>query len=129
MTMGERIRALSAPVDHGCVFLRDAESKETHGYWNPESSRVSASGDSLLFSVQPSVDGEVEFEIWRGEPKEPLARVLYDGSITLAHGRIVMHDPNDDFRIEIPGLSHGGPVSVLVDDEDFPKKVQVVLLF
>jgi hypothetical protein len=129
MTMGERIRALSAPVDHGSVFLRDSESRETHGNWNPESSPVSFSDDSVLFSVQPSVDGEVEFEIWRGEPKGPLAKVLYNGSILLAHGRIVMHDANDDFRIEIPGLGHGGPVSILVDDEDFPKKVQVVLLF
>lgn len=83
----------------------------------------------MLFSVRPSVDGEVEFEIWRGEPKDPLAGVLYDGSIFLAHGRIVMHDPNEDFRIEIPGLGHGGRVSILVDDEYFPKNVQIVLLF
>lgn len=90
--------------------MRDAESIETHERWDPGSSRVSWSGDSVLFSVRPSVDGEVEFEIWRGEPKDPLAGVLYEGSILLAHGRIVIHDPNDDFRIEIPGLGHEGQV-------------------
>jgi hypothetical protein len=127
--MGKRIRALTAPLEHGCVFLRDAESKEAHESWDPKSSRVSWSDDSVLFAVQPSVDGEVEFEIWRGEPESPLADVLYEGSIALAHGRIVMHDPNDDFRIEIPGLSYGGPLSILVDDVVFPKKVQIALRF
>lgn len=127
--MGERIRALTAPVEHGCVFLRDAESKETHESWDPKSSRVSWSDDSVLFAVQPSVDGEVDFEIWRGEPQSPLADVLYEGSITLAHGRIVLHDPNDDFRIEVPGLGYGGPLSILVDDVVFPKKVQIALRF
>jgi hypothetical protein len=109
--------------------LRDAESTETHESWDPKSSRASWSDDSVLFSVQPSVDGEVEFEIWRGEPESPLARVLYEGSIALAHGRIVMHDPNDDFRIDIPGLGHGGLLSILVDDVDFPTRVQIALLF
>lgn len=127
--MGERIRALSAPTDHGCVFLQDVESKETHGSWNPASSRVSSGDDSLLFSVRPTVDGQVKFEIWRGEPENPLPRVLFRGSIALARGRIVMHDPNEDFRIEIPGLGNGGPVSILVDDLDSPQKVQVVMLF
>jgi hypothetical protein len=127
--MGERIRALTAPVEHGCVFLRDTESKETHEDWDPPSSRVSAGDDSVLFMVQPSVDGEVEFEIWRGAPQKPLADVLYEGSIALAHGRIVMHDPNDDFKIEIPGLGNGGPLSILVDDAVYPKKVQIALQF
>jgi len=127
--MGERIRTLTAPVEHGCVFLRDAESKETHESWDPESSRVNGSNDSVLFAVQPSVDGEVEFEIWTGQPERPLADVLYEGSIALAHGRIVMHDPNDDFRIEIPGLGYGGPISILVDDVIFPKRVQIALRF
>lgn len=127
--MGERIRALTAPVEHGCVFLRDAESKETHEGWDPNSCGISWSDDSVLFAVQPSVDGEVEFEIWRGEPERPLADVLYEGSIALAHGRIVMHDPNDDYRIEIPGLGYGGPLSILVDDVVFPKTVQITLRF
>jgi hypothetical protein len=83
----------------------------------------------VLFAVQPSVDGEVEFEIWRGEPERPLADLLYEGSIALAHGRIVMHDPNDDFRIEIPGLGYGGRISILVDDVVFPKRVQIALRF
>lgn len=120
---------LLAPVEHGCVFLRDAESKEAHEDWDPRSYRVSWKDDSVLFSVQSPVDGKVEFEIWRGQPESPLAAVLHDGSITLAHGRIVMHDPNDDFRIEIPYLGHGGPVSILVDDVDFPTKVHIALLF
>lgn len=129
MRMARRIRILSAPVDHGCVFLRDAESKETHGSWEPRSSRVNATDDSILFSVQPSVDGEVEFEIWRGKPESPLPQVLYEGSLALAHGRISMHDPNQDFKIEIAGLGAGGPVSILVDDLDFPARVQIALLF
>jgi len=78
--VGERIRALTAPVDHGCVFLRDVESKEAHEDWNPRVSLVSASDDSVLFAVLPSVDGDVEFEIWRGEPYIPLPLVMYEGS-------------------------------------------------
>jgi hypothetical protein len=127
--MGEQVRTLKAPVEHGCVFLRDAESKETHEDWDPLSSRLSAGDDSVLFAVLPSVDGDVEFEIWRGGPDSPLADVLYEGSIALAHGRIVMHDPNNDFRLEIPGLGYGGPFSILVDDVIFPGKVQIALRF
>jgi hypothetical protein len=127
--MGKLIRALLAPVHHGAVFLEDTESKETHERWDPESSQVNWGDDSLLFSVRPSVDGDVEFQIWRGEPEIPLTGALYQGSITLAHGRIVMRDANDDFRIEIPGLGHGGSVSILVDNVDFPGKVQIALLF
>lgn len=127
--MGERIRALTAPVEHGCVFLRAVESKETHEDWDPPSSRVSVGDDSVLFAVVPSVDGDVEFEIWRGDPDSPLFEVLHEGSIALAHGVIVLHDPNDDFRVQIPGLGYGGPLSILVDDGVFPKKVQINLRF
>jgi len=127
--MGERIRALTAPVLHGCVFLRDVESKEAHEDWNPRVSRVSAGDDSVFFAVLPSVEGDVEFEIWRGELYTPLPLVMYKGSIRLAHGAIVLHDPDDDFRLVVPGLGHGGPLSILVDDADFPTKVQIVLQF
>jgi hypothetical protein len=127
--MGERIRALSAPVHHGCVFLRDVESKEAHEDWDPSASRVSAGDDSVLFAVLPSVEGDVEFEIWRGEPYMPLPLEMYKGSIRLAHGAIVLHDPDDDFRLKVLGLGHGGPLSIRVDDGDFPASVQIILLF
>jgi hypothetical protein len=127
--MGERIRALMAPVRHGCVFVRDVESKEAHESWDPQTSLVNAGDDSVLFAVLPSVDGDVEFEIWRGEPYMPLPLVMYKGSIRLAHGAIVLHDPDDDFKLEVSGLGHGGPLSILVDDANFPTKVQIVLLF
>ncbi|MGE5133609.1 MAG: hypothetical protein ACM32E_11960 [Gemmatimonadota bacterium] len=127
--MGGQIRALTAPVDHGCVFLRDVESKETHEDWDPSVSRVSAGVDSVLFAVLPSVEGDVEFEIWRGEPTAPLPLVMYKGSIRLVHGVIVLHDADDGFKLEILGLGHGGPLSILVDDVSFPAMVQIVLLF
>jgi hypothetical protein len=127
--MAERIRALTAPVHHGCVFLRAVESKEAHEDWDPSASRVSAGDDSVLFAVLPSVEGDVEFEIWRGEPQTALPLVMYQGSIRLVHGAIVLHDADDDFRLEIPGLGHGGPLSILVDDAEFPASVQIVLLF
>jgi hypothetical protein len=127
--IGERIRALTAPVHHGCVFLRDVESKETHEDWDPPASLVSAGDDSVLFAVLPPDDGDVEFEVWRGEPYTPLPLVMYKGSIRLAHGAIVLHDPDDEFKLEISGLGHGGPLSILVDDADFPAKVQIILLF
>jgi hypothetical protein len=109
--------------------LQDAESKETHDDWDPRARPVSWKSDSVLFSVQPSVDGDVEFEIWRGGPESPLTEVLCEGSIALAHGRILMRSPDDDFKVEIYGLGRGGPVSIMVDDVAFPSKVQVALLF
>lgn len=127
--MGERIRALTAPVHHGCVFLRDVESEEAHEDWNPSASHVSGADDSVLFAVLPSVDSDVEFEIWRGEPYMPLPLAMYEGSIRLLHGAIVLHDSDDDFRVEVPGLGHGGPLSILVDDADWPEKVRIVLRF
>jgi hypothetical protein len=127
--MAERIRALMAPVRHGCVFLRAVESKDTHEDWDPPVHRVSAGDDSVLFAVLPSVDGDVEFEIWRGQPYTPLPLVMYEGSIRLAHGAIVLHDPDDEFKLEVSGLGRGGSLSILVDDVDFPTSVQIVLLF
>jgi hypothetical protein len=127
--MGERIRALTAPVHHGCVFLRDVESKEAHEDWNPPTSHVSGADDSVLFAVLPSVDGDVEFEIWQGEPYKSLPVVMYEGSIRLLHGAIVLHDADDDFKLEIRGLGHGGELSILVDDANWPEKVQIVLRF
>lgn len=127
--MSERIRALMAPVLHGCVFLRDVESKETHDDWDPAVSHVSAGDDSVLFAVLPSVEGEVEFEFWRGEPSDPLPLVMYSGSIRLVHGVVVLHDSDDEFRLEVSGLGRGGPLSILVDDTRFPASVQIVLLF
>lgn len=129
LKMAELIRQLTAPVDHGCVFLRDAESKETHSAWNPGASPVSWSEDSLLFAVQPAVDGPVEFEIWKGEGDGRLADVLFEGSIRLLHGRLIMHDPNDDFRIELAGLGHGGGVVISADHPYSPARVKIDLLF
>ena len=127
--MGDKIRALTAPVAHGCVFLRAVESKETHDDWDPPSSRVSAGDDSVLFAVAPSVDDAVEFEIWRGDPDFPVPDLLHEGPISLAHGVIVLHDPDEDFRIQVPGLGYGGPLSILVNDVVFPRKIQIVLRF
>jgi len=101
--MGERVRALSAPVDHGCVFLRDAESTGTHESWDPKSSRVSWSDDSVLFSVQPSVDGEVEFEIWRGEPK-----VRWPECYTKARSLLPMAESSCTIRMTTLGLIFPG---------------------
>lgn len=123
------IRILTAPVHHGCVLLRDVESNEAHEDWDSSFSRVSAGDDSVLFAVLPSVDGDVKFEIWQSEPYTPLPLVMHEGSIRLANGWIVLHDPDDDFKIEISGLGQGGPFSILVDDADFPTKVQIVLRF
>jgi len=127
--MAELLRKLVAPVDHGCVYLRDAESRSPHLEWDPATSNVSLSGDSVLFAVQPSVDGHVVFEIYRGRPERALAETLFEGPIKLAHGRIVMHDPNEDFRLEIPELGHGGEMTILVDDVNYPASVQIVLRF
>jgi hypothetical protein len=82
-----------------------------------------------MFAVQPAVDGEVKFDIWRGDPEETLPESLLESEITLAHGRIVLADPNEDFRVSVPGLRNGGRVSVLVDDLNYPAEVQVVLRF
>jgi hypothetical protein len=125
--MGERIRALTAPVEHGCAILRDSESKATHEF--DPSRRISEIDNSVMFVVQPEVDGEVHFDIWRGEPEENLPEVLFDGEIALTYGRMVLSDPNEDFRISVPGLGHGGRVGILVDDLDYAERVQIVLRF
>jgi hypothetical protein len=127
--LGDRIRQVVAPVEHGYVLLRDAESTEAHVGWDPDTALVSYAPDSILFSVRRSADGEVALEIFRGIPDRPLDNRLLAGEIYLAHGRIVLHDPNDDFRVEVPGLGHGGPLSILVDEIDLPAKVQIVLEF
>jgi hypothetical protein len=125
--MSERIRVLMAPVQHGVVILRDAESKTTHE-WDP-SRRTSEARDSVMFAVQLSEDGQVCFEIWRGEPQEHLPELLFDGEIVMRHGELVLADANEDFRITVPGLHHGGRVSIFVDELNYTAKVQIVLRF
>jgi hypothetical protein len=83
--MSKLMRSILAPVEHGCVYIRDAESKEAHETWDPDASPVVWGTDFILFAVQPAVDGEVELEIWRGMPGEPLSAVLFDGVI---YGRV-----------------------------------------
>jgi hypothetical protein len=126
---GERIWSLTAPVRHGCVFVRAVESKETHDGWDPATSLVSAAADSVFFAVLPEVDGDVEFELWRGEPDRRLPVVMHEGSMDLMHGAVVFHDPDDEFKLEVSGLGRGGPLSVLADDGDFPAHVQIVFQF
>ncbi len=129
MVVHNLVRSFVAPMEHACLFIRDVDSEASHDDWNPAEAPVDAHPDSILIGVQAGVDGPVSVKVWRGEPEAALSTTIFEGSIRLQSGRLSLHDPNEDIVVQVPYLGGGGPLSILVDDADYPTQVQVVLGF
>lgn len=116
-----------AKIEHGCLILRDAASDDDVSDWDPVSSSWYREGSSLIFGVQASVDGPVECEVWKSAPPVMLPANLFEVSLPCPSGWFVLHDPNEYARMQFTGFRDSVTCSVMVDDPQFPSKVQILL--
>ncbi|MCF0078609.1 hypothetical protein LZ269_14495 [Streptomyces lomondensis] len=119
--------AFLAKIEHGCLILRDAGSDDDVSDWDPTSSSWHREGSSLIFGVQASVDGPVECEVWKSAPPATLPANLFEESLPCPSGWLVLHDPNEHARMQFSGFRNSVLCSVMVDDLQFPSKVQILL--
>ncbi|MFE9745365.1 hypothetical protein ACFYOT_10705 [Saccharothrix saharensis] len=116
-----------AKIEHGCLILRDVGSDDDVTDWDPVSSNWYQEGSTLIFEVQAGVDGPVECEVWKSTPLEVLSANLFEASLPCPSGWLVLHDPNGYARMQFTGLRDSVFCSVMVDDLQFPSKVQILL--
>ncbi|MDI6516181.1 hypothetical protein QMA61_08260 [Streptomyces coelicoflavus] len=119
--------AFLAKIEHGCLILQDARSEDDVSDWDPTSSSWYREGGSLIFSVQAGVDGPVECEVWKSPPSTMLPANLFETSLLCSSGWLVLHDANDYVRMQFMGFRDAVKCSVMVDDPQFPSKVQILL--
>ncbi|MEF9881742.1 hypothetical protein [Streptomyces sp. P9-A4] len=116
-----------AKIEHGCLILRDAGSDDDVSDWDPASNSWYQEGSSLIFGVQASVDGPVECEVWKSIPPVMLPASLFVTSLPCSSGWLVLHDPNEYARMQFTGFRGSVACSVMVDDLQFPSKIQILL--
>ncbi|GAB3213531.1 hypothetical protein GCM10027294_45880 [Marinactinospora endophytica] len=119
--------AFLAKIEHGCLILQDAGSDDDVSDWDPTSSSWYREGGSLIFSVQAGVDGPVECEVWKSAPLTVLPAKLFEASLPCSSGWLVLRDANDYVRMQFLGFRDSVICSVMVDDPQFPSKVQILL--
>lgn len=119
--------AFLAKIEHGCLILRDARSDDDVSDWDPASSSWYRAGGSLIFSVQASVDGPVECEVWQSAPSRMLPTSLFETSLLCSSGWLVLHDANDYVHMQFMRFRDSVKCSVMADDPQFPSKVQILL--
>ena len=127
MVASSPLVAFLAKIEHGCLILRDAGSDDDVSDWDPRSSSWYREGSSLIFSVQAGVDGPVECEVWKPAPPTVLPARLFEASLPCSSGWLVLHDANDYVRMQFLGFRDSVICSVMVDDPQFPSKVQILL--
>jgi hypothetical protein len=127
MVANSPVVAFLAKIEHGCLILRDTASDDDVSDWDPESSSWYQEGSSLIFGVQAGVDGPVECEVWKSDPPETLPASLVEVSLPCPSGWLVLHDPNEYTRLQFAAFREFVLCSVMVDDLQFPSKVQILL--
>ncbi|MFD7750094.1 hypothetical protein ACFV2V_29410 [Streptomyces sp. NPDC059698] len=127
MVASSPLIAFLAKIEHGCLILRDAGSDDDVSDWDPTSSSWYREGSSLIFSVQAGVDGPVECEVWKSAPPTALPARLFEASLPCSSGWLVLHDANDYVRMQFLGFRDSVICSAMVDDPQFPSKIQILL--
>lgn len=119
--------AFLAKIEHGCLILRDAGSDDDVSDWDPELSSWHREGSSLIFGVRVGIEGPVECEVWKSDPPSPLPTNLFKTSLPCPSGWLVLHDPNNHAKMQFLGFRNSVACSVMVDNPQFPSKVQILL--
>ncbi|QVJ02632.1 hypothetical protein KGD82_09810 [Nocardiopsis eucommiae] len=119
--------AFFAKIEHGCLILRDSVSDDDISDWDPELSGWHQEGSSIIFGVQASVDGPVECEVWKSAPAVALPVKILEASLSCSSGWLVVHDPSEHVRMQFGGIRELENCSVMVDDAQFPARVQILL--
>ncbi|MFJ7411455.1 hypothetical protein ACIQWZ_11650 [Streptomyces sp. NPDC098077] len=104
--MNEKLAALQFAASNGVVFVEDAD--------RPLSVEINLSGElaepdptrSVTIGVAHAMDGLVLIEVQEGEKEPDGLSNVFDGYLTLEHGRLRVRDVTGDNSVTI-GLSPG----------------------
>lgn len=121
------VASFRAKIEHGCLILQDVSSENDVADWDPATSNWYREGSSIIFGVRPGVDGPVECEVWTSSPPAVLPVKLFEDELPCPSGWLVIHDPNEHVRMQFRGIRGSMHSSVMVDDAQFPSRVQVIL--
>ena len=118
--------AFEVAAAHGCLVVRDSESDGEISGWNPASQQWHVDRGSAIFAVQHGSEGMVRCEVWRDAAEEELPHELFTADLEIG-GALRVGDPEEVATLVLPWVRGGRAVRVLVDDEDWPTRVQVVV--
>jgi hypothetical protein len=117
----------TARFAHGLIVAAAPESREKHDEWDPARDLVHGGRDSLFIAVRQAASGVATVECLQG-PFAPPGKVLtYSGRLVLPHASLVISDPNETVRLEIPVPNVENQVEVFGDGTDEPGEVSIVL--
>ena len=81
---------------------------------------------SAIFGVRPATEGMVRCEVWREAAEDELPHEVFSVDFAI-DGALHVGDPSGFAAIELPDVRGERSVRVLVNDPDWPSKVQVVV--
>ncbi|MDT0382075.1 hypothetical protein RM572_25265 [Streptomyces sp. DSM 42041] len=105
-------------------MLRGIEAEFYHSDWDPDLTPVDVGNDSIMLAARFMVEGLVTVKIWKGKLETRLPYTIHAGILSHPRKVLVIHDPNEEVRMEFRGE---GAVRVAVDDVDLAERVDIVL--
>lgn len=126
VTDGQMLAALEVAVEQGCLVVRDTESEGDTSAWAPRGEPWLVDRGSAIFAVRPATEGMVRCEVWRDAAVDELPHQMFSEGFTIS-GALLIGDPSGLAAITLPHVRGARRVRVLVNDPDWPSKVQVVV--
>lgn len=126
--VGTRVVYFGAVIHHGCLFLGDVNSDSDMSDWSPGESSWHKEGNRVVFNVLPGVDGMVECSVWRGPPPDVLPYELFGDKFSCPSGWLEIYDAAGCVHVKFPAKRDTLAFRVMVDDVDFPAKIQIILI-
>ena len=123
---GSMLAAFEVAAAHGCLVVRDSESDGDLSDWDPASQPWFVDRGSAILAVLPGSDGMVRCEVWQDAAAEELPHELFTADVEI-RGALRVGDPEEVATIVVPWVRGSRAVRVLVDDQDWPAHVQVVV--
>jgi hypothetical protein len=122
----QMLGAFEVAAAHGCLLVRDSESDGDISGWDPAGQPWFVDRGSAIFAVQHGGDGMVRCEVWRDGVEEELPHELLTADFEIT-GALRVGDPEEVAILVLPWVRGRRAVRVLVDDRDWPTRVQVVV--
>ena len=118
--------AFEVAAAHGCLVVRDSESDGDISGWDPASEAWFVDRGSAIFAVQHGSDEMVRCEVWRDGVEDELPHELFTADLEIS-GALRVGDPEEVATLVLPWVRGRRAVRVLVNREDWPTRVQVVV--
>lgn len=124
--MTKMYAAFEIAVEQGCLVIRDTESEGDTSAWDPRERPWLVDRGSAIFAVRPATEGMVRCEVWGEDAEDELSHELFSEDFVIG-GALFVGDPSGLASLELATLRGNRRVRVLVDDAEWPSKVQVVV--